>query len=251
MKLSVIYEDESILVIDKSAGIVVTPADTIQEETISDILISDFKINLDRGGVVHRLDKDTSGVLIVAKTQEALENLQGQFKQRVVKKQYVALVHGTLELSRVVKGNIARNPGNREKFIILDDEEGKESETEFIPVKNLKFEISNFQSIFNDLNKNQKRKLERSKYGEFTLVNCFPLTGRTHQIRVHLKYAGFPIVADEKYGGRKTVRLDRRWCPRQFLHAFRLEVNHPASGKRMSFESPLAEDLVEALDNLR
>ena len=105
--------------------------------------------------------------------------------------------------------------------------------------------------MFDDLNKIQTRKLERSNYNQFTLVNCFPFTGRTHQIRVHLKHIGFPIVSDEKYGGRKTVRLDRRWCPRQFLHAAKLELNHPKTGERMEFESPLPEDLKMALNLLK
>lgn len=250
MKLSVIFEDESILVIDKQPGIVVTPADTIQKETISDILINDFKINLDRGGVVHRLDKDTSGVLIIAKTQETLEKLQAQFKSRMVKKEYIALVHGNLEREEAVSGAIARNPGDREKFIVADSENSKEAETVFKPISNLKLNISNWETIFGGFNNIQKRKLERSNYNQFTLTNCFPKTGRTHQIRVHLKHIGFPIVADEKYGGRKTVRLDKRWCPRQFLHAAKLELDHPATGERLKFSSPLPEDLSIALANL-
>jgi 23S rRNA pseudouridine1911/1915/1917 synthase len=250
-ELKVLFEDDQILVIDKSAGIVVTPADTIQDETISEILIKDFKISLDRGGVVHRLDKDTSGVLIVAKTQQALENLQAQFKERIVKKQYMALVHGRLNLERVVKGAIARNPGNREKFIVLEDDESKEAETKFVPRENLLMNEETLGKVFEGFNKIQLRKIHNGKYQDFTLVDCFPLTGRTHQIRVHLKYAGFPIVSDEKYGGRKTVRLDRRWCPRQFLHAAKLELNHPGTGKRMSFESPLPEELEKALSNLQ
>lgn len=249
-KLKILFEDDHIIVIDKSAGVVVTPADTIQEETISDILLNDHKINLDRGGVVHRLDKDTSGVLVAAKTQEALENLQAQFKERVVKKQYVTLVHGNLEMERVVKGAIARNPGNREKFIVLDEEDSKEAETRFVPEKHLVMGEEVVSQIFEEFNKIQMRKIYSSNYLHFTLVNCYPITGRTHQIRVHLKYAGFPIVADEKYGGRKTVRLDRRWCPRQFLHAAKLELNHPKTGERMSFESKLPDDLKKTLEIL-
>jgi len=251
MKLKVLFEDEQILVLDKAAGIVVTPADTIQDETISDILISDFKISLDRGGVVHRLDKDTSGVLIVARTQEALENLQAQFKERIVKKQYIALAHGRLEKEEVVGGSIARNPGDREKFIVVESSEtSKEAETKFVPDKNLEMKQEKLEKIFEGFNKIQMRKINSSNYQFFTLINCFPLTGRTHQIRVHLKHIGFPIVSDEKYGGRKTVRLDRRWCPRQFLHAASLELNHPRTGERMVFRSPLPDDLTQALNVL-
>jgi 23S rRNA pseudouridine1911/1915/1917 synthase len=247
-KLKVLFEDDQILVIDKSAGIVVTPADTVQEDTISDILINEHKINLDRGGIVHRLDKDTSGVLVAAKTQGALENLQAQFKERVTKKQYVALVHGEMSREQTVSGAIARNPGDREKFIVIDLDSSREAETKFVPSKFLVMSEESMGEIFSGFNKIQMRKIHNGKYQDFTLVDCFPLTGRTHQIRVHLKHIGFPIVSDEKYGGRKTVRLDRRWCPRQFLHAKKLTLNHPETGKEMTFESPLPDDLKQALN---
>ncbi len=246
--LKVIYQDDCLLVIDKQPGIVVTPSETQQEETVSDILSGEFKIPLERGGVVHRLDKDTSGVLLAAKTQICLENLQFQFQQRSVKKEYTALVHGEITKPGNVEGAIGRNPGNREKFIVLD--EGKEAATEYVPVKNFQFSIFNFQTIFEGFNKNQWRRIEKSGYGKFSLIHLFPQTGRTHQIRVHLKYIGHPVVGDEKYGGRKTSRLDKRWCPRQFLHALRIEFTHPQTGQRMSFESPLPDDLKQALQML-
>src|SRR3989338_854835 len=248
-EIKVIFQDSDILVLDKPAGLVVTPADTITSETLSDILTAEFKINLDRGGVVHRLDKDTSGVIIAAKTQEVLENLQAQFKSRKVKKQYLALVHGEFKENRVVTGAIARNPGNREKFIVWD-EDGKPAETGFEPIQRFEMKQERIVEIFPGFSKIQYKKLSAIRYPLFTLLNCFPLTGRTHQIRVHLKYIGFPIVSDEKYGGRKTVRLDRRWCSRQFLHAQRLELNHPRTGKKMVFESGLAGDLSSALSVL-
>ncbi|MBI2593210.1 hypothetical protein HYW44_01025 [Candidatus Daviesbacteria bacterium] len=249
-KIKVLFEDDQILVINKSAGIVVTPADTSTGETISEILTKEHKINLDRGGIVHRLDKNTSGVLIAAKTQEALENLQAQFKNRLVKKEYLALVHGEFREEKTVKGAIARNPGNREKFIVWEDEDSKEAQTTFIPVKRLEMPSEQIKKVFAGFSKIQFKKLFTSHYSLFTLVAARPTTGRTHQIRVHLKYIGFPIVSDEKYGGRKTVRLDRRWCPRQFLHAKRLEITHPKTGKRMEFKSELPEDLKYALSIL-
>ncbi len=261
----ILYEDEQILVLNKPANLVVDKSETQQEGTVEEWLSnrhaelvsasSDETLKqvqgdntLDRMGIVHRLDKDTSGLLLVAKTKEALENLQSQFQDRIVKKEYLALVHGTIEKGGVVEGGIGRNPGNREKFTVLED--GKEASTEYQPVENFQFSISNFQSIFNELNKNQTRRMERSEYGKFTLVRCKPRTGRTHQIRVHLKYIGFPIVADEKYAGRKTYRLDKRWCPRQFLHAAKIGFKHPGSGEWVEFESPLPEDLTEALNML-
>ncbi len=248
MDLPIVFEDRDILVFNKSANLVVTPADSHSEETISDILISKFGIKLDRGGVVHRLDKDTSGLLVVAKNQQSLESLQEQFKSREVSKQYLALAHGRAPKEQLVEGAVGRNPGNREKFIVLD--EGKEASTLF-KVKNyfqLKKEAR--EEIFSSFNKIQNRKLERNNYGVFSLIDCFPKTGRTHQIRVHLKHIGHPIVSDEKYGGRKTVRLDRRWCPRQFLHAAKIEFAHPRTQEPLSFECPLPADLKQAMENL-
>ncbi|MDP3758466.1 MAG: RluA family pseudouridine synthase [Candidatus Daviesbacteria bacterium] len=272
-KINVIYQDDNLLVLDKPPGLVVDPADSVKEETLVDILRREYGIGLERAGppathalalragIVHRLDKDTSGILLVAKTIEALENLQKQFQERVVKKEYLALVHGYIMESGRVEGSIGRNPGNREKFTVLP--EGKEAVTEYEPVKNLQFTIYNLQKIFSDFNeqssragfhpltKIQMRKLERMEYGRFTLVKCHPKTGRTHQIRVHLKYIDHSVVSDEKYGGRKVSRLDKRWCPRIFLHAAKIGFKHPATGEWMELESPLPEDLKKALDNLK
>ncbi|EKD84984.1 MAG: hypothetical protein ACD_38C00119G0010 [uncultured bacterium] len=243
-----LYEDDYLLVVEKPAGLVVDPADTVKEETLADILIRDFKINLPRGGIVHRLDKDTSGILLVAKTQAALENLQFQFKDRKTKKEYLALVHGIVALAGVVEGNIGRNPGDREKFTVLA--EGKEAVTEYEPVEQCTIDNEQLTKMFPDFNKIQMRKLERQKYGKLTLLRCKPKTGRTHQIRVHLKHIGHAIVSDEKYVGRKMFRLDKRWCPRMFLHAAKLGFEHPENGEWMEFESELPEDLKKTLDLL-
>ncbi|MBI4035976.1 RluA family pseudouridine synthase [Candidatus Daviesbacteria bacterium] len=247
-KIKVIYQDNDFLAVSKPPGLVVDPADTVAEKTLADILIEDFNIDLPRGGIVHRLDKDTSGVILVAKTLQALESLQSQFKERIVKKEYLALAHGVILESITIDGAIGRNPGDREKFAVIAD--GKEAVTEFEPVKNVQFTMYNLQTIFPDFNKIQMRKLERQKYGEVTLVRCKPKTGRTHQIRVHLKYTNHPIVADEKYVGRKMFRLDSRWCPRIFLHAEKIGFKHPVSGEWMELESRLPEDLEGALDLL-
>lgn len=250
-----IYEDTDFLVLDKPPGLVVDLAETVKEETLADILIRDFGINLSRGGIVHRLDKDTSGILLVAKTQQALENLQAQFKERKTKKEYLALVHGFVDKSGKVEGNIGRNPFKREKFTVLEKGSprfaggaGKEALTEYEPVKQLTIDNEQWTKIFSDLNTIQTRKLEKMHYNQFTLLKCHPLTGRTHQIRVHLKYIGHAIVSDEKYVGRKTYRLDRRWCPRMFLHAVKLGFEHPGSREWMKLESPLQEDLEKVLE---
>lgn len=247
-QISAIYSDDQLMVINKPPGLVVAPSETSKTETLADILERDFKIELDRGGIAHRLDKDTSGIMLIAKTQAALENLQLQFKERMIKKEYLALVHGLMDKGGVISGSISRNPKNREKFIVMDD--GKEAETRYEPVTSYQLLVTSYNEIFGNFNKIQKRKLERNDYGKFTLVRCYPLTGRTHQIRVHLKHIGFSIVGDEKYGGRKTARLDGRWCKRQFLHAAKIQFYHPKDGRKMEFESELPEDLKDALGNL-
>ncbi len=262
MALKIIYQDDSLLVVDKPPGLVVDPAKTVREQTLVDLLKQQFNLKLFRAGIVHRLDKETSGLLLVAKTQQALEVLQAQFKQRKVKKEYLALVHGVVESPGVVEGDIGRNPGNREKFTVMSPGRwaltpSRWSVTEYEPIGNFQFSILNLnnlpsaeQSIFSDFNKIQMRKLEKMKYNQFTLLKCLPKTGRTHQIRVHLKYIGHPVVSDEKYGGRKVVRLDKRWCPRLFLHAGKISFKHPLSGKWMQFECPLPNDLENAFYRL-
>ncbi len=255
----IIFEDQAILCLDKPPGLVVTPSETSHEKTLSDILINEHGIKLERGGVVHRLDKDTSGVILVAKTIEAFEELQRQFKERIVKKEYLALVHGQILESGRVEGSIGRNPLNREKFMVIDsrlrgndmEAEGKEAVTEYEPMERLQVTGDRLQEIFSDFNKIQMRKLSTVHYNLFTFIRCKPLTGRTHQIRVHLKYIGHPVVSDEKYVGRKMYRLDHRWCPRQFLHAAKIGFNHPISGEWIELKSDLPEDLKVVLDSLR
>ena len=253
-EIKIIFQDDYIIVIDKPSGLVVTKSETTKDQpTLEDWLKSYYEklayhSGLDRMGIVHRIDKDTSGLLIVAKTQAAFEDLQNQFKSRKVKKEYLALSHGWVEKSGRVEGSIGRNPKNREKFIVL--QEGKEAVTEYESLR--QYQISNikYQIIFNEMNKIQLRKLDRMKYNQFTLLKCLPQTGRTHQIRVHLKYINHPIVSDEKYVGRKMYRLDKRWCPRMFLHAKKIGFNHPESGKWMELESELPEDLANALTRI-
>ncbi len=250
--VGIIFEDDSLLVLDKPPYLVVDPADTVKEETLADIAQKEFGIKLARGGIVHRLDKNTSGIILLAKTQEALDNMQAQFKERKTKKEYWALVHGEVKEPGKVEGDIGRNPGNREKFIVLKESEGgKEAVTEYEPQEQFEMSEDKLQTIFEGFNKIQMRKLENSNYGKFTLLKCFPKTGRTHQIRVHLKYLSFPIVGDEKYAGRKTSRLDKRWCPRIFLHAKKIGFYHPKTGEWMEAESVLPDDLKQVLSKLK
>ncbi len=252
----VIFSDDSLMVLDKPPGLTVTSSETEKSPTLQDILRDKFSLDLERAGIVHRLDKDTSGLLVVGKTAEMVEKLQTQFKERRVLKEYMALVHGLLEKEGRVEGAIIRNPRDREKFIVISEKEkaesgeGRGAVTEYAPLKHLQMNEEQIRVIFFDYSKLQLRKLLTTHYSLFTLLSCHPLTGRTHQIRVHLKYIGHPIVGDGKYGGRKTTRLDHRWCPRQFLHAARIEFTHPQSGERMKFESKLPEDLETVLSKL-
>ncbi len=222
----IISEDKSILVIDKPAGMVVNRAKTTKEKTIQDWVGDYLKIKGrgigGRAGIVHRIDKETSGVLVVAKNQRAFEDLQKQFKQRKVEKRYLALVHGKVEPKKgVVEAPITRSPFNRKKFGVFLG--GRPAKTGY--------EVKKY-------------------YSDFTLLEIIPKTGRTHQIRVHLKYLGYPIVADEKYAGRKTARADRKWCPRQFLHASSLTFVHPQTKKKVRFTSPLPTKLKEVSQSL-
>lgn len=228
---AIVFEDNALLVLDKPAGWVVTRTRTTKGKTIQDWVKDYLEIKGQgiggRVGIVHRLDKETSGLLLVAKSVQAFEKLQLQFKKREVKKRYLALVHGKVEPgSGMVRAPIARNPMNRQKFGVFL--EGKEAETRY--------------KVISD------RSDEKEK---FSLLELYPKTGRTHQIRVHLKYIGHPVVGDEKYAGRKTAKADRRWCPRQFLHASHLWLSHPETAKKVGFTAPLPGQLKAVLFGLR
>jgi len=232
MMPKIIFEDSAILVIDKPSGWIVNNAATAKGQPIVQTWLFDnfdYPIVKDarlRSGIVHRLDKETSGVLIIAKNQKAMENLQSQFKSRVVKKEYVALVHGKLELKTgSVETPVGRLPWNRKRFGVLAG--GREAKTSW------------------EVEKYYKKGEEA-----FSLVTLFPATGRTHQIRIHLKYLSHPVVSDEFYAGRKTARADRKWCPRLFLHAAKLNLLHPEDKNPVSFFSSLPVDLKKALSKL-
>ena len=228
--MPIIFEDESLLVINKPYGDVVNKSDSAAKVyTVQNFAESKVKkvpgaeeFN-DRGGIVHRLDKDTSGVLVIAKTPEAFEKLKNQFKERKTVKKYLALVHGKVEPeSGTIDAPIERSPFNRMHFGVFPG--GREAQTDYKSLKMLKL-------------------LKGLKEEFFTLLEVEPKTGRTHQIRVHMKYIGHPIVADPIYGGRKQVRDDLKWCLRLFLHATSLEIVHPVSGEKMKFEAKFPEEL--------
>lgn len=242
MEPKVLYENSELLVIDKPAGMVVNRAESVRGETVQDWVetyftseeskptsevSSDFK---SRSGVVHRIDKETSGVLVIAKTPEAFGELQRQFKEREVEKKYVALVHGRVEPAEgVITANVGRLPWNRERFGVLPG--GREAET--------KYKVLSI-----------KNQVLRGKREELSLLELHPKTGRTHQIRVHLKSINHPILGDEFYAGRKTARADRRWSPRLFLHASEILFTDPLSGQKINVKSELPQDLGQALATL-
>lgn len=231
MKPKILYEDEHLLVIDKPAGWVVNAAQSVKTETVQDWIVRNFKFQISndqlrRSGIVHRIDKETSGVLVIAKTPEVFENLQQQFKERKVEKTYVALVHGgVLPKEGVINAPVGRLPWNRERFGVLAG--GRPAETSYRVIANYVLHTTSY-----------------------TLLELSPKTGRTHQLRVHLKSIGHPIVGDEFYAGRKTAREDRKWCPRLFLHAKSISFAHPVSGEKVNVVSELPEDLQKALAQL-
>lgn len=216
MTPKIIFEDSSILVIDKPSGLTVNQDETTKgQETVEEWVNKRQNKGSTLVSIVHRLDKDTSGLLVMAKTPGALEKLQLQFKNREVVKKYLALVHGKVEPPEgIINAPIGRNPFNRTHFGVFPG--GREAYTSYRTYK---------------------------AYKTYTLLELNPKTGRTHQIRVHLKYLGYPIVSDPVYGGRKNLRADLKFCPRLFLHAAYLKIKHPETGKVLEFNSPLPADL--------
>lgn len=241
----ILYEDDDMLVLNKPPGLTVNAAETEKEETLEEWLRQDKGISIDRGGIVHRLDKDTSGVLVVAKTEQAMANLQAQFKERTTQKTYQALVHGYISPREgLTKTNLGRNPKNRFKFAVV--EEGREAETAWEVINYATLSNDKLDELTQDCNKNQKRYYEaHATYYSYLTVT--PKTGRTHQIRVHLAALRHPIVSDKVYSSRKLDKLDEKWCPRQFLHAKSLTIRQPRTGDQMTFEAPLPPDLTHAL----
>lgn len=240
MEPEVIFQDEQLLILDKPAGWVVNESQTTKRQMVIQRWLSSMPYPLAknakmRSGIVHRLDKETSGILVVAKTKDVFENLQAQFKARKVKKTYTALVHGKVEPEKgTINAPVGRLPWNRERFGVLPG--GREAVTEY--------EVDSYYS-------QPSTHLSRAKSRDYTLLTLFPKTGRTHQIRIHAKYLGHPIVSDEFYAGRKTARADRKWCPHLFLHASGISFKHPKTGKKISFKSNIPRDLKDSLKVLR
>ncbi|MGK9017269.1 23S rRNA pseudouridine(1911/1915/1917) synthase RluD [Pseudomonas aeruginosa] len=232
IELEIVYEDEHILVIDKPAGLVVHPAAGHQDGTLLNALLYHVPdiANVPRAGIVHRLDKDTTGLMVVAKTLEAHTKLVAQLQARSVSRIYEAIVIGVITSGGTIDAPIGRHGVQRQKMAVVDA--GKVA-------------VSHY------------RVLERFRAHTHTRVKLE--TGRTHQIRVHMSHIGYPLVGDPVYGGRfrippvasQTLVQTLREFPRQALHARFLELDHPATGVRMKWESPLPEDFLWLLSLLR
>lgn len=252
--INIIFEDSDVLILDKPSGVTVNRSDTTKDlETVQDWVeeylkvskgealdtkilgykdikaegqgnLSDGEIFASRAGIVHRIDKETSGILLVAKNVISFFNLQSQFKERKVEKTYVALVHGHVKPE---EGDIivpvGRLAWNRKRFGVVAG--GKDAITHFKAIEEMQ--------------------------EPYTLLELFPKTGRTHQIRVHLKYINHPVFGDELYAGRKTSRTDRKILSRFFLHAKKIKFVHPKTGKLLIFESKLPKELEDTLEIIR
>src|SRR3990167_11299744 len=259
MDIKIIYEDSDLLVVDKPTGITVNRSDTTrEEETVQDWTEKQFTIDnlpliidregdfYKRGGIVHRLDKETSGILLIAKNPASFLNLQNQFKERRVEKTYIALVHGEIkpEIGEI-NVPVGRLPFNRKRFGIVAG--GREAVTKYKLLSVFSSLLSsNSQPVLGSSVQKNRQQITES----YSLLELYPKTGRTHQIRVHLKYFGHPVFSDPLYGGRKTARKDRKVLPRLFLHAAKISFEHPKTKKIIFFESPLPKELLDFLSGL-
>ena len=223
LDLDIVYEDADVLVVNKPKGMVVHPAPGHMSGTLVNGLMYQCKdlsgINgVMRPGIVHRIDKDTSGLLMVAKNDTAHESLVNQLVNKTVTRKYIALVHGHIAHDKgTIDAPIGRDQKDRQKQAVVD---------------NGKHAVTHFQVV--------------ERFGDYTLVECRLETGRTHQIRVHMNYIGFPLVGDPKYGPKKTIDFGG-----QVLHAATLGFDHPSSGEYLEFETPLPVDYEQLLNDLR
>lgn len=223
LDLDIVYEDADVLVVNKPKGMVVHPAPGHMTGTLVNGLMYHCKdlsgINgILRPGIVHRIDKDTSGLLMVAKNDTAHESLVNQLVNKTVTRKYTALVHGHIAHDKgTIDAPIGRDQKDRQKQAVVD--KGKRA-------------VTHFQVV--------------DRFGDYTLLECRLETGRTHQIRVHMNYIGYPLVGDPKYGPKKTIDFGG-----QVLHAGILGFNHPTTGEYLEFEAPLPADYKQLLNDLR
>lgn len=235
--LNIIYEDKEIIVVNKPPGMVVHPGIGNTKGTLVNALKYHLNKDTYRFGLAHRIDKDTSGLLVFAKNNNSLEQLMKQFFFHKIQREYLAIVCGDLSKEKgIIVGNIGRNPNSRKKMMVFPDgSRGKNAVTHYKVLENFKY---------------------------VTFISCHLETGRTHQIRTHLKFLGHPIFNDPRYGGDKFLKKiakDHKFflekcfeiCPRQALHANYLGFTHPKSGKYLHFECDLSKDFLHLLNKCR
>lgn len=242
--LDIVYEDDHLMVVNKPAGMVVHPGHGNYTGTLVNAIAYHLKydqamdVSDPRLGLVHRIDKDTSGLLLIAKTPDAKTYLSAQFFNKTIQRRYVALVWGDVEQNEgTIIGNIGRDPKNRLLMRVFDDEEiGKPAVTHYTVLE---------------------------RFGYVTLIQCRLETGRTHQIRVHMKHLGHTLFNDERYGGNEVLRGTQfakykqfvyncfALCPRQALHAQSLGFTHPATGEEMLFNSDMPDDIQSVIERWR
>lgn len=231
--LDILYEDDDLLVVNKPAGMVVHPAAGHTNGTLVNAVLAHCPHlsvgGVERPGIVHRLDSDTSGIIVVAKNDAAMRDLQAQFKSRRVRKTYLALVEGHVKPPRgKIDAPIGRDPKHRQKMAVVTRGKTRASVTIYRALATL---------------------------GDYTLVEAEPQSGRTHQIRVHLAFLGFPVVADAIYGKRTRLKnagqANALGLTRQFLHAWKIEFTLPRDGRAVGFVAPLPEDLRAVLQLLK
>ncbi|GAX02806.1 ribosomal large subunit pseudouridine synthase D [Secundilactobacillus pentosiphilus] len=220
--LDIVYEDDDVIVVNKPSGMVVHPSPGHPDHTLVNALLYHSPLSTINGtyrpGIVHRIDKDTSGLLMVAKNDNAHRSLAAQLKNKTNLREYIALVHGVIKQDTgVIDAPIGRSPKDRKRQAIVAD--GRHAVTHY-------------------------QVLER--YLNYTLISCWLETGRTHQIRVHMKSIGHPLAGDPLYGPRKTIAGSG-----QFLHAKKLGFRHPVTGKQLVFDAPLPADFQKVINRLR
>lgn len=237
---SILFEDRDLTVLEKGPDMVVNRSGTSSDNTLQDWVEENLEFGVEdmgfkdsnveqgdfvkRSGIVHRLDRETSGIILVAKNERTFLALQSQFKERSVRKEYVVLVHGHIKGDTgVIDVPVGRLPWARTKFGVHSG--GRAALTEY------------------KVERRAELPSERDTI-PVSLVRVYPATGRTHQIRVHFQHIHHPVFADSLYAGRKTGRGDRALLPRQFLHAAAIEFVHPTTNEKLRFESPLPSDLV-------
>jgi 23S rRNA pseudouridine1911/1915/1917 synthase len=229
--LDILYEDADLIVVDKPAGMIVHPAAGHRDGTLVNAILAHCpNLNVggaERPGIVHRLDSETSGIIVVAKNDTAMRDLQAQFKARRVHKTYLALVEGIVKPPHgKIDAPIGRDPKHRQKMAVVTRGVRREAVTVYRT-------LASFDSA-------------PLRSGCYTLLEVEPQTGRTHQIRVHLAFLGFPVVADAIYGKKKNVL----GLARQFLHAWKIAFTLPHSGRAVNFVAPLPADLRATLEEL-